>query len=165
VTPHLKINKNPRTKPTSIPRLRVWHPHRVGSGQFFNKTFRISHSHLVEKIWTLRNGLGTIWKNVHFLGRTLYPQVDCAVWWRIAEGGRSRAAPTNDNDEDEGGKEGPWQRWQRLFFPYSLNVEELYNRISGTSRYLGDDNRSDDGWHVTMVADNYPSPQIITSFF
>ena len=54
---------------------------------------------------------------------------------------------------------------KKLFFPYSLNVEELYNRISGTSRYLGDDNRSDDGWHVTMVADNYPSPQIITSFF
>ena len=29
---------------------------------FLNKTFRISYSHLVEKIWTLRNGLGTIWK-------------------------------------------------------------------------------------------------------
>ena len=30
---------------------------------FFNKTFRISYSHLVEKIRTVRNGLVTIRKN------------------------------------------------------------------------------------------------------
>ncbi len=36
----------------------------MGSGLFFfNKTFRISYSHLVEKIRTVRNGLVTTRKN------------------------------------------------------------------------------------------------------
>jgi hypothetical protein len=53
---------------------------------FFNETFRISYSHLVEWIRTLGSGIQTIGKNHNFLGRTPYLNLalqtaQCPVRW------------------------------------------------------------------------------------
>jgi len=47
----------------------------------------------------------------------------------------------------------------RPFFPDSLDVEELYDRISGAGRYLGEDDGKDDGRRVVAtVVDGKSSP-------
>ena len=60
---------------------------------------------------------------------------------------KTRAA-RKELDEDNNGTAPPPKN---LSFVYSLNVGELYDRISGASRYLGYDDGSDDGRRVTVV--------------
>ncbi len=122
---------------------------------FFNKTFRISYWHLIEQLWTLRRGIGAIWKNNVF---STGPPTK-SKWKRCnLTDGRKQGAPvkrlsfvySNDNNNREGFVESI-----KFFFMSmkkrdnnpigALILEDLKETAEGLYKHLmKGDNKSED---------------------